>query len=80
MMNGIVDIKVNTYEQYKIGEWNGMQEELYRMSRKSLRLGQIQNTGYTVIGQIRNIFIVLDCGRSGQDNLTLGMMMAFPVS
>lgn len=77
MMNGIVDIKVNTYEQYKIGEWNGMQEELYRMSRKSLRLGQIQNTGYTVIGQIRNIFITFwIAAEVVQGNLTLGMMMS----
>lgn len=76
-MNGIVDIKVNTYEQYKIGEWNGMQEELYRMSRKSLRLGQIQNTGYTVIGQIRNIFITFwIAAEVVQGNLTLGMMMS----
>lgn len=77
LMSGITDIKLNGYEDYKIGEWQEMQEKQYEMSRKSLRLGQIQNTGFTIIGQLRNIFIT--CWIAAEvvnGNLTLGMMMS----
>ena len=77
LMTGIIDIKLNAYENYKINEWKQMQEDLYRMSQKSLRLGQIQGTGYTVIGQMRNIFITFwIAAEVVNGNLTLGMMMS----
>lgn len=77
MLSGIVDIKLNTYSDYKIKEWHEMQENQYRMSQKSLRLGQIQNTGYTLIGQIRNILVTFwIASEVVQGDLTLGMMMS----
>lgn len=77
MLSGIVDIKLNAYSDYKIKEWHGMQEEQYRMEQKSLRLGQIQNTGYTLIGQVRNILITFwIASEVVQGDLTLGMMMS----
>lgn len=77
MMSGITDIKVNAYSDYKINEWNDMQEERYRMSQKTLRLGQIQNTGYMVIGQLRNILITFwIAAEVVNGNLTMGMMMS----
>lgn len=77
LLNGITDIKLNCYENYKIDEWQGMQEKLYAMSRKTLRLGQIQSTGYTLIGQVRNILITFWIAvEVTNGNLTLGMMMS----
>jgi len=77
LMSGIIDIKLNAYEDYKVNEWNDMQEELYTMSQKTLRLGQIQSTGYTVIGQVRNILITFwIAAEVVNGNLTLGMMMS----
>lgn len=77
LMSGITDIKLNGYAEYKIEEWRGLQERQYRMSRKALRLSQIQQTGFSFIGQFRNIFIT---GWIAADvvngNLTLGMMMS----
>lgn len=77
MMSGIVDIKVNAYREYKIGEWKGLQEEQYQMRQKSLRLGQVQSAGYMMIGQLRNILITFwIASEVVQGNLTLGMMMS----
>lgn len=77
MMNGIIDIKLNTYSNFKIEEWHRIQEELYSMSCKSLKLGQVQNTGYTLIGQVRNILITFwIAAEVVNGNLTLGMMMS----
>ena len=47
------------------------------MNVKILKLGQIQDTGFTMIGQLRNIFIT--CWIAAEvvnGNLTLGMMMS----
>ncbi len=77
LMSGITDIKLNAYGDYKIREWHEMQERQYAMSCRSLRLGQIQDTGFTLIGQLRNIFIT--CWIAAEvvnGNLTLGMMMS----
>lgn len=77
MLSGITDIKLNGYDDYKLKEWHGLQERQYRMSQKSLRLEQIQNTGYTIIGQLRNIIITCwIAAEVVEGNLTLGMMMS----
>ena len=80
LMSGICDIKLNGYDDYKINEWRGLQDRQYRMSQKVLKLGQVQNTGFTLIGQLRNIFIT--CWIAAEvvnGNLTLGMMMSISV-
>ena len=77
LMSGITDIKLNGYANYKLEEWRGLQERQYRMSQKALRLEQIQNTGFTFISQLRNIFITCWIATEVVNgNLTLGMMMS----
>ncbi|MEG1580107.1 MAG: cysteine peptidase family C39 domain-containing protein, partial [Bacteroidaceae bacterium] len=77
LMNGITDIKLNAYEKYKLDEWQEMQERLYTTSQRVLRLNQIQDTGYTVIGQTRNILITFWIAAAVvSGDLTLGMMMS----
>lgn len=77
IMSGITDIKLNAYEHSQMEQWAQMQERRYRMSQKSLRLSQVQQTGYTVIGQLRNILITFwIAAEVVQGNLTLGMMMS----
>jgi ATP-binding cassette subfamily B protein len=77
LLRGITDIKLNAYEDYKLQEWRDLQERQYVMSQKTLRWGQIQETGFTLIGQLRNIFIT--CWIAAEvvnGHLTLGMMMS----
>lgn len=77
MMSGIVDIKVNVIEDNKLNEWHELQEEVYAISKKSLKLEQAQNTGYTLIGQLRNIIITFWIASEVVDGaLSLGMMMS----
>lgn len=77
LMSGITDIKLNGYDDYKMEEWRTLQEISYQMNVKMLKLGQIQETGFTLIGQLRNIFIT--CWIAAEvvnGHLTLGMMMS----
>ena len=77
LISGIDDIKVNVFEDYKLKEWHDMQEQIYAMSQKRLKLNQIQNTGYTFIGQLRNIIITFWIAHDVVNGfLTLGMMMS----
>lgn len=77
LLQGITDIKLNAYDNYKMEEWRSLQDRQYRMSQKVLRLGQIQDTGFTLIGQLRNIFITCWIAAEVVDgSLTLGMMMS----
>lgn len=77
MMSGITDIKVNGYAEYKLREWEQLQQRQYEMSRKSLRLSQLQNTGFTIINQLRNIIITCWIAMAVvSGDLTLGMMMS----
>lgn len=77
LMSGITDIKLNGYDDYKMEEWRTLQERSYQMNVKMLKLGQIQETGFTLIGQLRNSFIT--CWIAAEvvnGHLTLGMMMS----
>jgi ATP-binding cassette subfamily B protein len=77
LMSGITDIKLNSYEDFKLQEWRDLQERQYRMRQKGLKLEQIQNTGFSIIGQLRNIFITFwIAAEVVNGNLTLGMMMS----
>ena len=77
LMSGITDIKLNSYEDYKLEEWRNLQERQYHMRQKGLKLEQIQNTGFSIIGQLRNIFITFWIAAEViNGNLTLGMMMS----
>lgn len=77
LLSGIVDIKLNGYEHYKIEEWKTVQERYYDMQKKSLKLEQIQNAGFTLISQVRNIFVTgWIAAEVVNGDLTLGMMMS----
>lgn len=77
MMEGITDIKINHYDVYKLQEWEDLQLRQYDMSCKSLKLAQSQETGMTVIGQLRNLLITcLIAVEVVKGNLSLGMMMS----
>lgn len=77
LINGMQDIKLNSCEKQKRWEWERIQARLFRVSVKSLTLGQTQEVGGVFIDQTKNViisFIAASSVISGE--LTLGMMMA----
>lgn len=77
---GIVDIKVNGFEQYKIDQWREIQKKQYDMSLKVMKLDQRQNAGFLAIGETRNLFIMCWIALLVVDgSMTLGMMMSVSV-
>lgn len=77
LVNGMQEIKLNNCEKQKRWEWERIQAKLYKISIKSLALGQTQQVGGTFIDQTKNVFISFLAAKAVIDgNMTLGMMMA----
>lgn len=77
LINGMQEIKLNNCEKQKRWEWERIQAKLYKISIKSLALGQTQQVGGTFIDQSKNVFISFLAAKAVIDgDMTLGMMMA----
>lgn len=77
LIGGMQDIKLNSCEKQKRWDWERIQAKLFKVSVKSLSLGQAQEVGSTFIDQTKNILISFLAAKSVIDgNMTLGMMMA----
>lgn len=77
LVNGMQDIKLNNCERRKRWEWEHIQAKLFRISTRSLNLGQTQDIGGTLIDQTKNIvisFLAAEAVINGR--MTLGAMVA----
>jgi len=77
MINGMTEIKLNNFQQYKTKEWRGIQEKQYEASMDSLKIDQWQLAGYTLFNQIKNIVVTFVVALSViKGDITLGIMMS----
>jgi len=77
LINGMQEIKLHNAEKQKRWGWEYVQARLFRVSMKSMILGQTQSIGSSTINQLKNIFIVFLSAKLVIDGqITLGMMMA----
>lgn len=77
LIGGMQDIKLNNCEKQKRWEWERIQAKLFKVSVKSLSLGQTQEIGGTFIDQTKNVVIsFLAASAVINGHMTLGMMMA----
>ena len=77
LIYGMQDIKLLGCEQQKRWEWERLQAKLFKVSIKSLTLGQTQEVGGTFIDQTKNVIIsFLAASAVINGEMTRGMMMA----
>lgn len=77
IIDGITDIKLNGLGNWKLRDWEDLQQQRYRLNQKALKLSQIQTAGYNLLTQARNILVTGVMALSvvgGQ--MTMGMMIA----
>lgn len=77
LVTSMQEIKMNNCEQQKRWQWERIQVKLFKISIKSLALGQVQQVGSIFFSQTTNIvvsFIAAKAVVEGQ--MTLGMMMS----
>lgn len=77
LISGMQDIKLNNCEQQKRWHWEHIQAKAFKLSVKSLSLGQYQQAGAAFINQTKNILITFLSAKAVIDgDITLGGMMA----
>lgn len=77
LLTGMVEIKVNNSQQKKINQWKAVQDKLFEMKRRSLRIGVYQNFGIQFLTQLKNITITfLSAYLVIKGELTLGAMLS----
>ena len=77
MVTGMQEIKLNNCEKQKRWEWESIQARLFKVSIKSMTLGQTQSIGGQFIDQIKNVLIsFLAAAAVIRGDMTLGMMTA----
>ena len=77
MINGIQEIKLNSFEDFKRREWENIQVKLFGVNLRALKLDQFQLMGFNFINQLKNILVTFIAAREVIfGNITLGSMLA----
>lgn len=77
LLNGMQEMKLNRFENYKIDVWEKVQIKLFQINTKILALDQYQIIGYNFINQFKNIMVTFLAAREViLGNLTLGAMLS----
>lgn len=57
ILNGVTEMKLNNFEEYKCSKWKEIQNKLFKINRKILKIDQIQVSGFTFVNHIKNICV-----------------------
>jgi ATP-binding cassette subfamily B protein len=77
LINGMQDIKLNSFENVKINEWKTIRTSLFERDMKSLKIEQMQMDGASVINHLKNIVLILFAALMvAKNEITFGTLLA----
>lgn len=77
MINGVSEMKLNDFEDYKRNEWKKIQNKLFKINMRILKLDQIQLSGFEFINQFKNIVVTfLSAYFVVKGNMTMGVLLS----
>ncbi len=77
LINGMQEIKLHNAERQKRWQWENLQVKLFKINIQGLALSQWQNSGSSVINELKNILITFLTAKLVLDGqITLGMMLS----
>lgn len=77
MINGVTEMKLNQFEDFKITEWENIQQKLFKLNTRILKLNQVQFSGFEFFNQFKNIIVTfLAATYVVQGSMTLGMLLS----
>ena len=77
LISGMQEIKLHNAEKQKRWQWEALQAKLFTISIKGLTLSQTQNTGSSLINELKNILISFLAAKLVLDGqISLGMMLS----
>lgn len=77
IINGATEMKLNQCQEIKRKEWVNIQNELFKVNIKILKIDQIQFTGYDLINHLKNILVTYLTARfvvNGE--MTIGVLIS----
>ncbi|GHV43257.1 ABC transporter ATP-binding protein [Bacteroidia bacterium] len=77
ILNDVTEMKLNDFADYKRRKWEEIQERLFKLNIRILRLDQLQMSGFEFINQLKNIVVTfLAATLVIKGSLSLGVMLA----
>ncbi len=77
MLNGVTEMKLNQFDDFKIEEWENIQQKLFKLNTRILKLDQLQLSGFEFFNQLKNIIVTfLAATYVVQGSMTLGMLLS----
>lgn len=77
IVKGVVELKINQFEEFKKKEWERLQEKIFIINSKVLRIDQKQVVVFELINKIKNTTVLLLSSLFVLENkMTLGILLA----
>lgn len=57
MLNGVTEMRLNQYEDFKRNEWKKIQYKLFNLNIRILKIDQLQLSGFEFFNQVKNILV-----------------------
>lgn len=77
IINGVSEMKLNQFEDFKRREWEQIQQKLFKINIRILKLDQVQLSGFDFINQLKNIFVTfLAASFVVKGHMTLGALLS----
>lgn len=77
IINGVSEMKLNHFEDFKRKEWEDIQQKLFKINIRILKLEQIQLSGFDFINQLKNIVVTfLAASFVVSGHMTLGALLS----
>ncbi|WP_426482157.1 peptidase domain-containing ABC transporter [Chryseobacterium sp. R2ACT005] len=77
IINGITEMKLNNFEERKRKEWEDIQQKLYHTNIRTMKINQLQLSGFDFINQIKNLVVTfLAAYLVVSDRMTLGALLS----
>lgn len=77
ILNGIQEIKLNDYDEYKRAAWEDIQVKRFNVNQRVLRLDQYQSIGFNFINHLKNILVTFIAANEViHGRITLGTMLS----
>lgn len=77
IIKGVTEMKLNQFEDFKRSQWEEVQQKLFKVNIKILKLNQIQLSGFEFMNQLKNILVTfLAATLVVNDKMTLGGLLS----
>ena len=77
IINGVSEMKLNQFEDFKRKEWKKIQKKLFKINMRILKLDQLQLSGFEFINQLKNIVVTfLAASFVVKGHMTLGELLS----